>query len=411
MGATYAGRSSHRYRRSVQTVGPELDATRRLVLERGLVRAAFEHLTVDAFLALPVDALAPTKALLKRFFSTESWGPSEVDALAAAVGPGEGRWRRELDADVTLEYGWTDGRFDVALEAKTAAGSAPGPTRAAADAIAASFEGAVVPQATPNPRTIRFQVGSVPDDRRRWYESAAAVQGDAGVSRLFAEFEQVTNVLVGPDFVAVSLHRPSDWESLLLPILAVVSDEFAADAPGREEDGAPRVVGGAAATARGGPSRAGGRRRTSRLDEAWAELGSLRPAEPADLAALQAAAAGEDPFRRQVAANLLREAEPAVAAPAWSRLLDDRSRSVRRVTVDAMVDAGREELRPLLERALSDTDAWIRWKALRGLVELGAGSSQDAIAPLETDPDFRVRLEVAALSRKRESRSPPPPAR
>jgi HEAT repeat protein len=64
-----------------------------------------------------------------------------------------------------------------------------------------------------------------------------------------------------------------------------------------------------------------------------------------------------------------------------------------------MVDAGRDELRPLLEAALDDADAWVRWKALRGLVELGAGPSREAIAPKADDPDFRVRMEAAAALR------------
>ena len=125
-------------------------------------------------------------------------------------------------------------------------------------------------------------------------------------------------------------------------------------------------------------------------------MGGLRPAEPADLATVREAAAGSDPSRRQVAASLLREAEEGAAAEDWSRLATDKVRSVRRATVDAVVDVGRQELRPLLEAALADSDAWIRWKALRGLAELGPQPSRDAIAARADDPDFRVRLEAAA---------------
>ena len=82
----------------------------------------------------------------------------------------------------------------------------------------------------------------------------------------------------------------------------------------------------------------------------------------------------------------------------WSRLLADASRAVRRATVDAMVDVERPVLRPLLERALGDADAWTRWKALRGLVDLGVGPSRAAVAPLADDPDFRVRLEATGAS-------------
>ena len=96
---------------------------------------------------------------------------------------------------------------------------------------------------------------------------------------------------------------------------------------------------------------------------------------------------------RQVAARVLVDADPSVAAIAWADLLDDRSRAGPRAAVDAIVDAERPALRPLLEHALEDPDAWTRWKALRGLVDLGIEPSRDLIAPLTDDPDFRVRLE------------------
>ncbi|MDQ3980485.1 MAG: HEAT repeat domain-containing protein [Actinomycetota bacterium] len=385
------------------TPGPELDAARRLAVERNVVRAAFEHLTRDAFLALPFEALGPTKTLLKRFFSGEPWGEEEINALAEVVGPGEGRWERELDPHLTLAYGWADGRFQVTLISR-ATDQPPVPDSPSSfddGALAASFDGPVAPEATPNPRTIRFQVGPIPSGRQRWYESKGVVQDDPGVARLFSEFEEVANVLVGPDFVAVSLRRPADWERLLLPVLSLIAEEVSSDPDGDAQvAGEPRVIGGPAAMTGERARQGSARRRTSRLDEAWRQLGALRPAQANDLERVLAEVQGDDQFRRQVAANLLREAPPAAAATAWSRLVEDPVRSVRRATVDAMVDAGREELRPLLERALSDTDAWIRWKALRGLVELGPAPSRDHIAALAADADFRVRLEVAAALRE-----------
>ena len=72
---------------------------------------------------------------------------------------------------------------------------------------------------------------------------------------------------------------------------------------------------------------------------------------------------------------------------------------MRRVTLDAMVDSAREDLRPLLERALTDTDAWVRWKAVRGLAELGVVPSREAVGALVEDADVRVRLEVSAALR------------
>ena len=397
--------------------GPALDAARRLVVERNLVRAAFEHLTVDALMEVPFEALGPVKALLKRFFSEQPWGPDDDEALAAAVGVGEGEWRRSLDPELTLEYGWRDGRFGVRVASRAPApadpSSAAPPSEAGPrgdDPLAGTFDGPVVPEATPNPRTIRFQVGPIHEGPSRWYESAGAAADDPPVARLFAEVDQVTNVLVGPDFVAVGLRRAADWERVLHPVLTLVTEEFAPEdavANGEPEDGGGRramggpagagVVGADAGS--GGPPPAAGTRRVSRLEQAWRELGSLRPAEAAHLALVVAAAESDEPARRQVAANLLREADARVAAGHWARLVADPVRSVRRSAVDAMVDVGRPELRRLLESALADADAWVRWKALRGLAELGAAPSRAAIAAHADDPDFRVRLEVAAALR------------
>ncbi|MEA2932725.1 MAG: hypothetical protein QOI56_1510, partial [Actinomycetota bacterium] len=191
----------------VPTSGSDLDGARRLVVERGLERAAFGYLTVDAMMALPLDALGPTKALLKRFFSTGPWTPADAEALADAVGPGEGTWRHDLDPDVVLEYGWSGGRFQVAMAAGAPAPEpeAPEPV-AVAGSLAGTFDGPVVPEATPNPRSIRFHVGPIPAGPgprgsgggrpRRWYESAGAAADDPGAARLFAEFDEVANVLV-----------------------------------------------------------------------------------------------------------------------------------------------------------------------------------------------------------------------
>ena len=383
------------------------NAARRLVVERNLVRAAFEHLTVDALMDVPFEALGPTKTLLKRFFSDEPWGPDDDEALAAAVGPGAGEWRRGLDTELTLDYGWRDGRFRVRVESTTPAEATPSSAAARPegdDPLAGTFDGPVVPEATPNPRTIRFQVGSINEGSSRWYESAAAAAGDPAVARLFAEFDEVANVLVGPDFVAVGLRRAADWERLLHPVLTLVAEEFASDAAvgdGPPDGGGPRVMGGpaGAGVVGGGVRATAGARRVSRLEQAWQELGSLRPAEAADLTRVVAAAESDEPARRQVAANLLREADAEVAKQHWSRLVADPVRSVRRSAVDAVVDVDRPELRGLLESALADGDAWVRWKALRGLAQLGAGPSRAAIAARADDPDFRVRLEVAAALR------------
>jgi hypothetical protein len=353
------------------------DERRNEVAARGLTPAAVTHLTRDALGTVDFAVLAPVKKLLKRYFSADPWTAADDDALADLVGVGSGWWSHDLDDDFGLEFGWRDGAFRIEVVAR----SAPG----------ATFAGPVTPEATPNPRTIRFVTPSIHDGPSRWYESAAGAD-DPRVARLFAEFDDIANVLVGPTFVAIGLHRPDRWEALLDDVLRAVTVGFAATTTDREQIDAPGAESGTEAShAHRGPDNDRG----TALEHAWKELGGLRADTPADLERIIAATASARSADRQVAARLLGDADPDTAEAAWSRLLDDESRRVRRATVDAMVDAARPSLRPRLEDALADTDAWTRWKALRGLVDLGITPSRPAVVALAEDPDFRVRLEVA----------------
>jgi hypothetical protein len=295
------------------------------------------------------------------------------------VGPGEGWWRHELDGGFVLEFGWRSGAFRIELSRSSMVD----------DSFDATFDGAVVPEATPNPRTIRFVTGPIHDGPSRWYESAVDVD-DPRVAGLFGAFVDVDNVLVGPDFVAVGLRRPDRWPGLLVPVLRFVEAQFAGDAPDRAYE--------PLATQADQSDRPAARHeaRDGAVERAWRELGSADPAR------ISAALSSPKRAERQVAARRVGDAEPEIADAAWAQLLDDPSRTVRRAAVDAMVDTERETLRPLLERALFDTDAWIRWKALVGLAALGIESSRDAVTPLADDTDFRVRLEAT-----RALRSPP----
>ncbi|MDQ1521471.1 MAG: Scaffold protein Nfu/NifU terminal [Actinomycetota bacterium] len=359
------------------------DACRLDVARRGLTPAAVVHLTRDALGRIDLEHLAPVKGLLKRFFSDASWSADDDRALADLVGPGSGWWHHDLDGGIRLEFGWQDGAFRIELS----------------PSLAETFDGSVVPEATPNPRTIRFVTGPIHEGPSRWYESAAGVD-DPRVAQLFTDFDDVANVLVGPDFVAVGLRRPDRWETLLTPMLHAVTREFASGEPGV----APPT--GAVDEATGDHAErvpvASERGHEGALERAWREIGQLRPDNPGDVKRVVAAAASADAAVRQVAARLLVSADADVAASTWELLLDDPSRSVRRAVVDAMVDAQRSTLRPLLERALRDGDAWTRWKSLRGLVDLGVDPSRDAVGLLAGDPDFRVRLEAAGALRERD---------
>jgi hypothetical protein len=356
---------------------------RREIAARGLTAAAVAHLTRDALGTVDLAALAPVKKLLKRFFSDEPWTDADDRSLADLVGPGDGWWRHELDGRLALEFGWRDGVFRLEPSAREALGE--------------TFDGPVVPQATPNPRTIRFVTTPIHEGPSRWYESASAVD-DPRVARLFADFADVANVLVGPDFVAVGLRRTDAWEHLLDPVLRVVTAEFATATREPAPTDAVEVAARNEPSASRSPSAAPP---ANALDRAWRELGSLRPDDRADLDRIVAARSSPDAAYRQVAARVLIDADSATAQAAWDRLVEDPSRSVRRATVDAMVDAERPALRALLERALLDTDAWTRWKALRGLVGLGIEPSRGVVAPLADDPDFRVRLEATGALRLR----------
>ena len=258
--------------------------------------------------------------------------------------------------------------------------------------VGALFDGAVVPEATPSPRTIRFATPPLGEGPSRAYDPAA-VPDDPRVARVFDASAEVTNVLVGPSFVAVTVVHAERWEQLLPVLLRVVTDAFTNGDVAPAGEGAVPAVG---VPSTGGPAGAAPRRG---LEQAWSELAGARPDAGDDLDRIVAASRAAEPAHRQVAAILLAEADASVADLHWARLVDDPSRSVRRATVDTIGDAGRGELRPLLEHALDDPDAWIRWRALRGLAALGGTASRSAVGACTVDPDFRVRLEAARVLR------------
>ena len=369
---------------------------RQLVVDRGLVGEAVARLTARALGTLAFESLAPTKALLKRFFSAGEWGPADDEALAGAVGPGEGTWTEPLAPDLAMAFGWVEGRFGLSVTA-TAGHEPTGSRTETSSGLEGTFDGPVVPEATPNPRSIMFRTPPLHGGDSREYASAAEAAADERVAGLFAAFADLATVMVARDFVAVTLRQAWRWEVLLAPVLRAVTHAFAGG-------GEPRPAGDATAQPEPlpqAPAGGGGPGRDARLDRAWRALGGLRPAGETDLDRVIAATTDGDASFRQVSAGLLSEAPPAVAADRWAALAGDPSRRVRRAAVDAMAGAGRPGLRPLLERSLGDADAWVRWKALRGLADLGAGPSRAAIEAVAADPDFRVRLEATATLRRR----------
>jgi hypothetical protein len=375
------------------------DAGRRELAARGMTPVAVAHLTRDALGRVEFDHLAPVKKLLKQFFSDAPWTTDDDDAFAALVGPGQGWWHHELDEGFDLDFGWRHGYFrrEVVRTARATLPSDEAPTRTTPQILDETFEGAIVPEATPNPRTIRFVTGPIHSGPSRWYESAGHAD-DARVARLFEEFEDVANVLVGPDFVAVGVRRADRWEALLGPMLRVLEGEFPAASHANDADGSGDVVDQPWIDVRATSAH----RAERPFDRAWRELRALNLDDDDDVKLLLVAVSSQEIATRQAAARVLVDADPDVARKAWSDLVADPRPAVRRATVDAMVDAARPSLRSLFERALADRDAWTRWKALRGLVDLGIEPSRDAVTPLTADTDFRVRLEATGALRGRD---------
>ena len=96
-------------------LGPEFDAGRTQVVEHRLTVQAVGQLT-EVVNGLSLEALAPVKQLLKRFFSQEAWTEADDEALADAVGPGVGGGHSELEPGLALVWGWEDGRFRLRVE-------------------------------------------------------------------------------------------------------------------------------------------------------------------------------------------------------------------------------------------------------------------------------------------------------
>ena len=88
----------------MSALGPDLDAARTQVVARGLTPKAIDALT-GIVRGLPMEALAPVKQLLKRFFSDQPWTADDENALAEIVGAGTGSEQLALDDDLTLAQG------------------------------------------------------------------------------------------------------------------------------------------------------------------------------------------------------------------------------------------------------------------------------------------------------------------
>jgi len=357
----------------------DLDASRRAVAADELVGEASSHLTTEVAMHLPFHSLVPFKNLLKRFFSAAPWTEEDATRLSDLVTAEltEGWWEHLLKNGVVMTHGVRDGAYVL----WTSGGGAVTST-----VFDRAFAGPVVPEATPHPRKVKFNLGGAPSPGI-WYRRGEPDAGsDERVARLLTE-PDVTDIMVAGDFITVGLAATSSWEIRLEPILEIVTELF--------------YVAGAAHIA---PQRT----REELLQEAGhlvvthrpEELHLLDPDAPADIAILQAALRNTDPRIRRVAVAILAEAGDATRAlETTTHAYEDESLLVRRTAIDAAADTEDPSARGLLERALSSADPWIRWKAVHALGDIGLGTSRELVAALETDEDFQVRLEVADVLR------------
>ncbi len=352
---------------------PDLDEARRLVAAHELVAEASRHLTDEVAMNLPFHALVSFKNYLKRFFSAAPWSPDDADRLSDLVTEhvtAHGWWEHDLGEGLVLAHGFREGCYVLWVA---------GGQGSAGSVFDRAFAGPVLPEPTPHPRKVKFNLGGSTAPGR-WYRRDDDVDNEG--ARALLDEDDVTDVMVAGDFVTVGLARTSSWEDRLDEILERVTELFWK--PGTAESEPP---------VRTRDQLVGEGLRTVRPEE----LHLLDPNDPAHRVDLESALRHPEAEIRRVALATLAQADDAAFV---ARLLDgayeDDHRIVRRMAVDAAADLEDESMRPLFERALGDADQWTRWKAVRGLREIGIASSRAAVSALGEDPDFQVRFEVAA---------------
>jgi hypothetical protein len=362
------------YDPGVRTPPPDLADARRSIAAAELVATASNHLTEDLYASLEFSDLVAVKNLLKRFFSAQPWTDDDAARLDVLlrrnVAQAVGWFEHDLGEGLVLMHGFDEGSYRL---------WATGASRGEASIFDRVFAGPVQPEATPNPRHVRFVIGGTPAPGV-WYRRGDDLS-DERVAQLLGD-DDITDVLVAGDFVAIGLRRASTWEARLDDLVQTVEELFwtpertvtDSDGPTRDE-----LVAG----------------------QRQGALHLLNPDDPASRETLETALTDPDPRRRRMAvATLAQSADSGYAVDTLTQSYLDESRIVRRTVVDAAVDLETEAVRALLERALEDQDDWIRWKAVKGISDIGLGSSAPAVEALRDDADFQVRFEVAAALRR-----------
>ncbi len=223
-------------------------------------------------------------------------------------------------------------------------------------------------------RTVRFLTGVGTGGTSGGWIARDAPAVDPKLAAIFTRFDAVSAIMPGPGCFTIEVDDAAQWEAVLLPLLVHLADHVAAARVKEADRGEER---------------------------ARAEFDTFDAKTPRGVAKIRDALTSPDAITRQLAVAAIGDADPFAAERAWRVALDDAARNVRLAACRAMAAAGRESLRPLLERATGDQDACTRYHAVRGLHALGSAKSRAALERLRRDGDVRVRLAVEQALRAR----------
>ena len=220
----------------MQAAPTDLHEARRRIAAAELVAVASNHLTADLYSTLEFSDLVAIKNLLKKFFSAQPWSDEDADRLDMLlrrnVAEADGWFEHDLGAGLTLQHGFDDdGTYRL---------WATGGSDDEASIFDRVFSGPVQPEATPNPRHVRFVIGGTPAPGV-WFRRGDELTDDR-VSGLLDD-PDITDVLVAGDFVAIGLRRAAMWKDRLDDLVERVTDLFwspervvsALDGPTRDE--------------------------------------------------------------------------------------------------------------------------------------------------------------------------------
>jgi hypothetical protein len=364
------------------------DRGRAEVEARRLAAVAIEQIVRGAMTRTPPAMVERARTLLRRFFSAASWRIDDDTALASIVGPGSGWQTVVLDGELVVGFGWQAGSFrvdvDIDIDGNTAPEGATIIDTARGDDLSVAvpavtdlgdtFDGAIVAEAQPQARVVRFLTGAGTGGVANGWIRGATATSDPQLVALFAAFPAISAVLPAPGCFSIEVHDATQWHDVLLPLLIHLGEQFASTRM-------PVV--------------------DRQVERARCEFAAVDVASPRGVAKVRDALTSPDATMRGEAMARIGIADPFAAERAWRAALDDTARLVRRAAVKAMASAPREALRPLLERAVSDNDSCTRYYAVRGLSAIGAAKSRGVLERLSGEGDARVRLAVeTALNRR-----------